>query len=198
MKTSKLFFICLFFSSLAYAQHGYLRFDTHEIWNVSLSDTSAFASDTCLALPPGRYYIAARPQWDNSWPGIILQDSLTVAAGDTIIFALRRTKKYLKPPDIGNTMPLHMTRPLLMTGTGARFSKNTKRIVLVGAIAANWIGFFLKRRADNYYSKYQSSNTLSEIDKNFHRSRQFDNLSSALLGISLAAFGTYIYMIVSE
>lgn len=190
--------LLLFFIPLAHAQDGYLRFAATERWNITLNDSLTVLSDSCIALPAGKYTLAAHPVNDTHWPGILVRDSLSVSQGDTLTFHLNREKEIVKVTKPG-AMPLRINTKFFRTSDQAPvFSMNLKRGLLVGAIAANWLSFYLKRRADSYYSRYQSVNNLSQIRNNYHRSQQFDNLSSAFLGLSVAALGTYIYLIVNE
>lgn len=198
MRTTLIFLMTLFLQNSVMAQHGYIRFDVHEPWAVSIDDSCTIRSDSVLTLPVGPHVLIARPRWDYNWPGTSVRDSMRISAGDTLTFKLRRTGPGMQPPKIGYTLPIQNVRSRFFKGNQARYSKNLKRGILIAAIAANWIGFYLKRRADRYYSRYQSANSLSQIRQNYRRSRQFDNISSAFLALSVSAAGTYIYLIFTE
>ena len=198
MRTVLIFLTAIFLQNNVIAQHGYIHFDANEPWTVSIDDSCTIPSDSILTLPVGTHALIARPRWDYNWPGTSVRDSLQISAGDTLTFKLRRTAPGMQPPKIGYTPPLQNVRSQFFKRNQPRYSKNLKRGILIGAIAANWIGFYLKRRADRYYSRYQSANSLSQIRQNYRRSQQFDNISSAFLGLSVSALGTYIYLIFTE
>ncbi len=198
MKTILIFLTALFLQNTVMAQNGYIRFDANEPWTVSFDDSCSIRSDSVLTLPAGTYALIARPRWDYDWPGTTVRDSLRIHAGDTLTFKLRRSDGRVESAKLGFTAPIKNMGPLLMRQSHPRYSKNLKRGILIGAIAANWVGFYLKRRADRYYSRYQSANSLSQIRQNYHRSKQFDNISSAFLGLSVSALGTYIYLLFTE
>lgn len=88
-------------------------------------------------------------------------------------------------------IPTHIERPSL-------FKRYLKPGLVVTAITTNWLSFYLKRKADDYYDKYQSSSEVSRINHYYDKTEQFDMYSSVLLGVSTAATASFLYLLLTD
>lgn len=66
------------------------------------------------------------------------------------------------------------------------------------AVVSNWLSFYMKRRADDYYRKYQCSSSLDRINYYYDRTERYDRYASILLGVSTAATTTYLYILIRK
>jgi hypothetical protein len=89
------------------------------------------------------------------------------------------------------SIPAQMKRP-------SPFRKYLKPGLAVTAVASNWLSFYLKRKADDYYDKYHSSSDLNRMNRYYDRTEQFDLYSAVMLGVSTAATVTFFYLLLSD
>ncbi|KAA3617240.1 MAG: hypothetical protein D8M58_03360 [Calditrichaeota bacterium] len=195
---NKLCLLFIFFASGLFAQNdpGFVRFEANETWVIEIND-SLIQSGTINELSAGSYKFNARPQISYSWPALFIEDTLQVIPYDTVVFVLSTDKSIVKNKLIQKkpkltSYPENGYQPPIMKRT------KLKSGLLISAIAANWLSFYLKRQADDNYKNYRSASNLSKINNYYDRSKQFDNYSSIMLGISVAALSSYIYISLTE
>jgi len=80
----------------------------------------------------------------------------------------------------------------------SRFRKYSKPVLAATAISTNWLSFYLKRKADGYYDKYEGSSNSSKIKHFYDRTEQYDLYSSLMLGVSTAATAAFFYYLISD
>jgi len=78
------------------------------------------------------------------------------------------------------------------------FRKYSKPILAATSITSNWLSFYLKRKADDYYDKYKASSNSSKISKYYDRTEQCDLYASVMLGVSTAATAAFFYYLIKE
>ena len=195
------FILLLFFTfgiSFAWQQDGFIRFESSESWVVKLNDSLDVKTNQVYPLSPGKYFFKARPAISYSWPSIVVIDSMNVFSGDTTVFKLKQAE-YLEEQKILSST---ITKPILYSEKDyipKYENKNSiKTTLIISAVTANWISFYLKRRADSYYENYQSSSNLKKINHYYDQTKLYDNLSGIMLGVSVAALSTYIYFTLAE
>jgi hypothetical protein len=86
------------------------------------------------------------------------------------------------------------TQPPRRTG----FRKYAKPILAATSITTNWLSFYLKRKADDYYDKYKTSSNSEKIKKYYDRTERFDLYASIMLGVSTAATTAFFYYLVKD
>ncbi|MCB0283126.1 MAG: hypothetical protein KDF60_11150 [Calditrichaeota bacterium] len=181
-------------------QKAFLEFESGKEWIIQVNDSLTMQTGKVYNLQEGKYHFKARPAISYNWPSILVQDSLKLSAGDTLKYVLSENNSSIEKLSL--IEPNVTTKPIVFSDAAVT-SQNEKNIsvkttLIVSAIAANWFSFYLKRRADNYYDKYQSASDLSRINNYYNKTEQYDNFSEIMLGISTVALGTYIYLLLSE
>lgn len=78
------------------------------------------------------------------------------------------------------------------------FKRYLKPGLVVTAISANWLSFYLKRQADDYYDRYQTSSDISRINRYYDKTQQYDTISNVLLGVSTAATVSFLYLLLTD
>ncbi len=196
---SKLMFAFIICISSVYAKSdpGFVSFTGNESWLIEINDSLTVQTNMITKLPSGSYKFKARPQISYSWPAILIEDTFEIQAADTILFSLRVENSNV------TTLPFQMT-PKITAYSGNGYQppiiKDTrlKTGLIISAFAANWLSFYLKRQADDYYHKYKSSSNGSKINDYFDKSNKLDTYSSIALGISAAALSSYIYLTLTD
>lgn len=187
-----LFFICI---GSAYAQNdsGFVYFGGDESWRVEISDSLTIQSGLLTKLPTGKYKFIARPQISYSWPAVIIEKTIEIQQADTLLFFLSVQNSTTQP------LPIPMQPKITSYSENGyqpsiRKHPKLKTGLILSAIAANWLSFYLKRQADDYYKDYRSASNLSKINNFYDKSRKFDTYSNIMLGVSAAALSSYIYL----
>ena len=195
----KLLLIVVVCLSSLFAQNmsGFIKYEGNENWIIEINDSLTVQSNTITNLPVGSYKFKARPQISYSWPSIIIEDTIEIHQADTLLFFLSAENSIAQPSPV-HTLPKITSYP--ENGYQPSIRKNTKLKtgLIISAIAANWLSFYFKREADDYYKSYRSASNLSKINDFYDKSRQFDTYSSIMLGISATALSGYIYLSLTE
>lgn len=192
--------IVLIFALTGFGQeeNGVLNFKSDEIWVITLNDSLHVLSSDTLKLHAGTYYIKARPQISYNWPARFISDSLHVYAHKTTTYILNKKTTQAESsikPLVTEPLPYEPTFRLIPES-----EKNTtlKGGLLVTAIAANWLAFYLNREADKSYDKYLNASSSGAINKYWDQAQTLDTATQTLVGISAGALLGYIYLIWAE
>jgi len=187
----------LLHNSALLAQYGTVIFEAEKPWIISIGDTLTILSDEEIELQEGEYNFSARPQISYSWPAIFVEGKVNIIQGEATSYQLN-----IQNSRSNQTSALFMPITTPVKEQSINFidadNNNYKTTFLLSAIAANWLSFYLKRKADDYYDSYQSAASLGNINDNYNKSKQFDTYSGVALGISTAALSWYIYVMLTE
>jgi hypothetical protein len=182
--------VCLIYS-ISFAQnYGYVKFESDKTWIIEINDS--------LLTSPCLLEIESRPQISYVWPALSIDSSITITTGDTSYYRLAADISNSNTGDIN--MDLAETKVYKEADyqpQSQSYSK-LKTGLLIGAIAANWVSFYLKRQADDNYSKYTHASNMDAINRYYDRAADFDKASTLMLSLSAAVLTGYIYLSLSE
>jgi hypothetical protein len=200
---SKIFFLLLLSVTWLLAQNknmGYLKFESNQDWLIEINDSLKINSADVTELEPGSYYLKARPLLSYNWPAIFIEDTVHIKSSDTLVYALKPEKSTIKQNTYYNARAIN--KPIVYSDNkyvpAYENSSTLKNTLILTAIATNWLSFYLKRQADDYYDKYRAGSNLKKINNYYDKTQQFDTFSGVMLGVSAAALSTYIYLTLSE
>ncbi len=187
----------ILFNSICYGQgDGFIKFPDTRIWVIQIND-SLHSSDQIISLKPGKYLLKARPQISYSWPGIYVEDELIISAADTLFYSLEKNISHnednLNLQQLSNTS--YINNEVVQNYKVKSYLKDG---ILMGAVAANWLSFYMKRLSDSYYSDYKNASSASGIKKYKNKFKDFDLYSQITLGLSSALLTGYIYLTLTE
>jgi hypothetical protein len=176
---------------------GFVKFNGSESWVIEIGDSLSIQTDTITSLPTGSYTFKARPQISYNWPAVLIEETIEIHQGDTLNYYLSAEKSNA-PSFSAQTLP--KTTTYSETGFQPSIRKHTslKTGLIISVIAANWLSFYLKREADDYFRDYKSASNLSKINNFYDKSKQFDRYSNIMLGISTVALSSYIYLTLTD
>ena len=80
----------------------------------------------------------------------------------------------------------------------AGFRRFVKPGLIVSAIALNWTSFYLKRRADNFYSDYQRTSNINRMNNKYKKAALYDDLSNIALGAAVTSLSAFFFIILTE
>lgn len=94
---------------------------------------------------------------------------------------------------------IHFNSPSFFGGLFPKTKQEyTRRGLLTTAILTNWVSFYLKRRADDYYGKYRRASNIRKLTSYYNQTAEFDRFSNAMLLVSGVALTAYLYFIFSD
>jgi len=180
---------------------GYLALPDSLNYQISINDSViVYSPDSqmVIALQTGEHILKISPINDKSWytmPGILpvyihSAETLTVDYSQIISLKYENTNFH--------TINLHQNNIEYQPVKESFFQENLKPGLIITAIAANWAAFYLKREADDFYSEYQHTSSVSQMNYYYDKAADFDRYSTIMLGVSLAALSAYLYMLLSE
>lgn len=144
-----------------------------------------------FAVPTGEQSLKILFLNDKRWNNWAIDTTLHISAADTLF--LRPLSRAKRATVSFEMIPLHFEREK------PRFLKRSLKPGLAAlAVLSNWTSFYLKRKADDSYRDYQRSSDLHKINYYYRRTRTFDTLSNVMLGISVSAVTTFLYLLMSE
>lgn len=186
--------ICAFIylNTLIHAQQkGFIKFSDQKIWLVQIDD-SLYTSNTIIEVNPGTFSLKARPQISYSWPSIYVEDEIEVTTNDTVFYSLEKNVSVYESSlsQAAPTITLYSNKNILPNISDTSYLKDG---LILGAIATNWLSFYLKRIADSHYGKYKKAGSSADIRKHKNNFRDFDLYSQIGLGVSSALLTGYIY-----
>ncbi|MBD3223529.1 MAG: hypothetical protein GF313_02295 [Caldithrix sp.] len=73
-----------------------------------------------------------------------------------------------------------------------------KPAILVTAVATNWLSFYMKRKADDYYEKYKATSDVDKLERYYNRTKYFDTASNVFLGIATLTLSGYLYLLLTS
>lgn len=183
--------------NLSHAQQtGFLKFSDLQTWVVQIGD-SVISSDKVHSFEAGTYPLKARPEISYSWPGIFVEDEIFISANDTVFYSLGKNisviENNINPPIVSNVS--YSNKDFVTT---LKENINFKNGMILGAVASNWLSFYLKRLADSHYKKYRNASSTHNINKYKNNFKDYDLYSQITLGISSALLSGYIYISLTE
>ena len=185
------------YNSVCFAQdNGYIKFPGAKIWVVEIND-SLYSSDQIVSLTPGKYVLKARPQISYNWPSIYVEDEFTISEHDTVTYFLEKNISLNENIVSQQQLPTTPNTNNIIV-QNIREKSYLKDGILMGAVAANWLSFYIKRVADSYYKDYKKASSLSGLKKNKNKYQDFDLYSQITLGLSSALLTGYIYLTITE
>ncbi len=155
------------------------------------NDSLKTALQSVLALPAGRHRLKLIFLHDRSWANWAVDTTVNVPVADTLF--LHRIHKALMPLEPFTTVTLKGTRSKKF-----RLKHLLKPGLAAVTVASNWASFYLKRRADDFYRTYQKTSDLKKIDAYYHKTRVYDAVSNALLGLSTLSVSAFLYLLISD
>lgn len=183
-----------------YQNPGYIKFESSQDWVIELNDSLKLSSNDTVKLESGIYSLKARPVISYSWPAIFIEDTVEVAPYDTLVYVLKSENSVVTDDTLNAAGIIH--KPVVYSENRyiPSYEQNSllKNTLIITAITSNWLSFYLKRQADDYYDKYRAGSNLKKINNYYDKTQQFDTLSGVMLGVSAAALSTYIYLTLSS
>ncbi len=155
------------------------------------SDSLKTALQSVLALPAGWHRLKLIFLNDRSWANWAVDTTVNVPVADTLF--LHRIHKAFAPSEPFTTITLKGTRSKKI-----RLKHLLKPGLAAVTVASNWASFYLKRRADDFYRNYQKTSDLKKIDTYYHKTRVYDAVSNALLGLSTLSVSVFLYLLISD
>jgi len=175
--------------------------DSHA-WQVQIDDSSFVVKNrTSLPVPCGRHYLRLFRVNDRHWQRFLFADSVTFSSADSTLLQLSVRPALFMPhpfPVARFSLSQPQSKPEHRLFTSLFKKKNRKPALIVTAVAANWLSFYLKRRADDYYIEYRKSSSPSDMRRYYNTSADFDRYSTVALGISTAALSAFFFFLLSE
>lgn len=171
-------------------------------WSIRIDDRSFVVENrVSLPVPCGRHYLRLYHENDRHWQRFIFADSVTFSHQDSTLLQLAP----VRPPFLPRPFPVARIRLKPPEDNSGRWSfsslfekKRRKPALIITAVAANWLSFYLKRRADTYYDRYRKASSLSDMRRYYKASSDFDRYSVATLSLSAAAMSIFLYLLISE
>ena len=68
--------------------------------------------------------------------------------------------------------------------------------LIICSIITSWSAFLLKRQADRYYEKYETTTNPQLIDKYYDKTKNFDRYAEITFGASIISLCTYFYFLI--
>jgi hypothetical protein len=181
-------------------ESGYLFLPDKETWQIQIDDSLINENSfEYLPLPPGKHTLKASPINNKNWSITSQMHQFDIQAAETLRIDLKLQKyKLSQIHDLNKTsIPVNIQNQY-SNKKPSIFKKSLKPGLITAAIAANWTSFYLKRRADDYYDKYNATSSISRMNHYYDKSVEFDVYSSIMLGVSVTALSTYIYLLFTE
>ena len=194
-----LIIIIIFISQSIAQQKGVLTFKSSENWTIQVDDSLNIDSTQPISLKPGKHFFKARPQISYNWPATFIEDSLVISENDTTFITLH--VPYNQNTPFKQLVEGQQNNPQIVLPNSGFISENRtkiKSVLILSAVAANWMSFYLKRQADNYYDRYKGASSLKKLNNYYDKTQQFDTLSGVMLGVSAAALSGFIYLTLTE
>jgi hypothetical protein len=195
--TKILFIILLIGFSLAQTKTGFVIFSGDEKWVIQLADSLTIDSGEVISLDEGNYKFKARPQISYSWPTVLVEGTLEVQDADTLIYRLS-VEKSSGGDSLFSQLPKITDYSKGVYIPAIQKHSEVKTSLILSALAANWLSFYLKRQADDYYKDYRRASSLAKLNNYYTKTRDFDVYSNIMLGISAAALSSYVYLTLTE
>ena len=181
-------------------ESGYLSLPDKEAWQIQIDDSLINKNSyEYLPLPPGKHTLKASPINNKNWSITSQLHQFDIQAAETLRIDLKLQKyKLSQIHDLHKTnIPVNIQNQFSSKKPSV-FKRCLKPGLIVTAIAANWTSFYLKRRADDFYDKYNATSSVSRMNHYYDKSVEFDVYSSIMLGVSATALSTYIYLLLTD
>ncbi len=198
-----IFWLCTLMVNTVTAQEhadssAFLLSQDSVVWQVTVADTAlTVPPDSLIPLPAGNYLLKLRPINDHLWQRKGFQMRAELYAGDTLKIAAPKVTLPAFPLRSYKINP----HPMRNFWAKVRF-RNTRQyskpVLLSTAVLTNWLAFYLKRKADDNYRKYQQTSGLSEMKNFYDKTRQLDLYSNISLSVSAASLLSFFYLIIEE
>lgn len=164
--------------------------------NMLLSDSTIHLRSDSLGLTSGTSTLFAQPINNRAWyrPSYKMELSFrpyerTIGAFNAdSTFKLSQSFKSFRLEEIAaysSVLPQEIT-----------WDEYKRPVLIISSIAANWLSFHLKRKADIFYNQYQQSSSLTRMDHYYEKAARYDRYSTIMLGVSLSTLTIYIYDLV--
>jgi len=171
-------------------------------WQLQVDDSSFVVKNRfSVPMPCGRHYMRLFRLNDRNWQRFIFADSVTFSDTDSTLFQLGIGQFSFMPhpfPVARFSLSQPESNKERWSFTWLFKKEHRKPALIVTAVAANWLSFYLKRRADDYYIHYRKSSNLSDMRRYYATSAVYDRYSAVALGISTAALSAFFYFFLSE
>ena len=181
-------------------QKGHLYLMEINGWQVQIDDSLYNVRDSVLIeLPSGDHILKIAPVNSKNWYFTVHTYPITVYEGDTLKVNISDLTYQLLKQQKFTTRQVPEIKTDIYPKSKTSF---LKRIVhpslIVTAIAANWASFLTKRKADEFYLKYQQTSQLGRMNYYYDKTTEYDRYASILLGISAATLSTYLFFLLIE
>jgi hypothetical protein len=189
-------FLFQFIAAEAHETAGFVVIKSDRHWIIKIAD-SLLTNGNILKLDSGTYTFYGRPQSSYSWPATFSEGTVSVAAQDTVIIVPENfiIKEEIETERLDNFKSFN-NKPLSQPPVAYR--QYVKNGLILSAVGTNWLSFYLKRVADDYYDRYGQNSSLPAINRDKQKMKQFDTYSQVTLGISAALLAAYIYISLTE
>jgi hypothetical protein len=181
-------------------EYGYLQIPDTTKWQAQLNDSLVSNSPVnIITLSPGMYSLVLSPKNIKDWRVVSIRQEITIVAGDTLVPELSEIPlDNAVIHDFRINTETHIQSPVIFSDKNRKSNRYFRPVLILTAVTSNWAAFYLKRKADDYYSAYTKTSDLSKIQKNYDRAAQFDVYSTVMLGVSAGTLLTYMYLLLTD
>ena len=181
-------------------QKGFLYLTEINGWQVQIDDSLYNVRDSALIeLPGGEHFLKIAPVNIKNWYFTVQSYPITVYEGDTLEINISDlTYQFLKQQEFTIRHVPEIKTDIYPKSKTSFFKRVVQPSLIVTAIAANWASFLSKRKADEFYLKYQQTSELSKMNYYYDKTTEYDRYASVLLGVSAATLSTYLFLLLIE
>lgn len=177
-------------------RHGFLILPDSSQWRVQVDDSLITAHQyPTLALLPGNHTLWAQAIYSKKWPPFIQHHNFTIQSGETLQIVLKPQQHNIFSASAITVAPTLQEIPPIRSLFSKRYIKPA---LLVTAFAANWASFAVKRQADDYYDIYNKTSDPAKMERYYNKTKNYDDIASALLGVSITTLSAYFYLLLTE
>ena len=181
-------------------QKGFLYLTEINGWQVQIDDSLYNVSDSVvIELPGGEHTLKIAPVNIKNWYFTVQAYPITVYEGDTLkINIADLTYQFLQQQKFATRHIPEIKTDIYPKSQTSFFRRVVQPSLIVTAIAANWASFLTKRKADEFYLKYQQTSDLGEMNYYYDKTAEYDRYAAVLLSVSAAALSTYLFWLLIE
>ena len=195
-----LFIFTLQTQASLWPQTGYVRLQEINGWQVQIDDSLYSVSDSALiGLSPGEHVLKIAPVNAKNWYFTVQSYPIKIYENDTVTVNISHiTFQLLKQESITHKHIPQIKKDIYPKARYSFVNRVVRPGLIVTAIAANWASFYTKRKADEFYRKYQQTSELGKMNYYYDKTAEYDRYASVLLGVSAAALSTYLFFLLTN
>jgi len=164
-------------------------------WNLQpispANDSLQKISARLFAVPSGLQKLKILFLNDKRWNNWAVDTTLHIAPADTIFLS-----RIVRP---SLASPAFSVIPLTTEEQSSDLLRHSLKPGLAAlAVLSNWTSFYLKRKADDYYRDYRHSSDIRKLNDYYSKTQTFDTLSNIMLGVSVASVTSFLYLLIRE